>query len=287
MLLSARFSSARAALLLGRRAVPQQSFRRVRCLSAVPEPAPSSGQQALAWLGFLRRTLTVENVRANWRQIAVGTGGAVVAYAVSSAAVHVATTLLELDFKQVFYFGFMSGLASLGAVAVAAVRAQRASTIRADAAFRAALLTLQRNSAVADELGAPLRSGPLRAFRVHEAHFAVEKFGWVEPRVQFIFEVSGARGKGMATGEVVKHKGALQFSLLAVDALDSKRLLLVAGKEERLHVKGNFRGFLLTERAKHTEMDRVLSDVDRLQEQKELQVEGGIKEEDVVKLKMK
>ncbi len=209
-------------------------------------------------------------------------------WGVSSAAVHVATVLLELDMKQVFYIGFLTGVATSAGFVAGGWRAYRAITIAPDAVYRAALHKLQRNAVVRAELGNNLRPGHLKAYVVHPGHFSIDKrFGWVEPRVQMLFQVSGDKqlppsgaghgasgAEGMVTCEAVKHRGQLAFSVIALDTLAAPGkpsvLILVAGKEEKLHVRGTLRGFLQTERAQYVSQDVTERDEDRLNEQEEV-----------------
>ncbi len=74
--------------------------------------------------------------------------------------------------------------------------------------------------------------------------------------------------------EAVKHKGVIKLTLLALDiagaragqaALDP---IVVEGTEERLHVRGQLRGFLQAERGKYIAQDVVVSDEARLEEQR-------------------
>ena len=54
--------------------------------------------------------LTVSNIKAYWPQIAAGAGGLVVIYGMSTVMFWVTGTFLTLDFKDVFYIGFGTGL---------------------------------------------------------------------------------------------------------------------------------------------------------------------------------
>lgn len=225
---------------------------------------------ALSWI---RRNVTLTNLKTYYPQIAAGAGALVVLYGISSAAVHVATVLLELDMKQVFYIGFLTGVGTSATIALVGIRAYRHITIQPDAVYRAALHKLMRNTVVRSELGQTLRSGHLKAYTLHPGHLSMEKkLGWVDPRVQLLFQVVGDKGEGMVTAEAVKHNGTLGFTLLAVDTLPTitkpkSVLVLVAGKEEKLHVRGTLRGFLQTERAQYVAQDRTEHDDDRLDEQ--------------------
>jgi len=240
----------------------------------------------MAWFQYLRKTITISNIRKNWTQITIGTGAVVVLYVISSVSLHIATTLLEIDMKHVFYVGFLTGVGTMGSLAFLLLRTRSSNTINPDAVVYAAIEALQRNSEVRKALGTTLKVGGLRGYTVTNAHFAVSKFGWVDPRVKMLFQVDGSNGKeGFATCEAVKHQGKIQFSLLALDILDSKQLLLVEGKEEKLHVKGILRGFLQTERAQYVAQDKVISDVDMLTEQIELDStsQSGVTEEELLK----
>ena len=247
---------------------------------------PASSSSMIKWLQYFRRTVTVANIRKNWTQITIGTGAVVILYVISSVSLHVATTLLEIDMKHVFYVGFLTGSLTVGSLAFLLLRTRSSNTINPDSVVYAAIGALQRNSEVRNALGATLKIGGLRGYTVQNAHFAVSKFGWVDPRVKMLFQVDGSNGReGFATCEAVKHQGKIQFSLLALDLLDSKQLLLVEGKEEKLHVKGILRGFLQTERAQYVAQDKVISDVDMLSEQVELDStsHSGVTEEELLK----
>ena len=242
--------------------------------AAAGAAAPSYASHALAWARFLGRRVTAANLRLYWPQLAAAAGGVVVLYGIGSVSLHVATTLLQIDMEQVFKVGFFTGVGTVSLLAALALRALRAQSLRPDTVVRAALYALQRNGAVAEELGAgALRAGELAAFNVRDAHFAVSKLGWVEPRVSALFQVVGERGEGMVTCEAVKHKGGLQFMLIALDLPAGARgrearLLLVAGREERLHVRGSLRGFLQAERARFVPQDRgALQEEDLIAEQ--------------------
>ena len=244
---------------------------------AAAAAAPSYASHALAWARFLGRQVTVANLRLYWPQLAAAAGGVVVLYGIGSVSLHVATTLLQIDMEQVFKVGFFTGVGTVSLLAALALRALRANSLRPDTVVRAALYALQRNGAVAGELGAgALRAGELVAYNVRDAHFAVNKLGWVEPRVSALFQVVGERGEGMVTVEAVKHKGSLQFMLIALDVPETRereaRLLLVAGKEERLQVRGSLRGFLQVERARFVPQNRALRDEDLIAEQAALPV---------------
>ena len=79
--------------------------------------------------------------------------------------------------------------------------------------------------------------------------------------------------RSQATVEAVKHRGVLKITLLALDIAPRKSdmapadPIIIEGTEERLHVRGQLRGFLQAERSKYIEQDVVISDEARLAEQ--------------------
>ena len=85
--------------------------------------------------------------------------------------------------------------------------------------------------------------------------------------------------------EAIKHKGVLKVTLLTLDIVPSQggaslEPLLLAGKEDRLHVRGQLRGFLQTERARFVPQDKPLRDeaLFALQEEAEATAEEDKKE---------
>lgn len=213
-----------------------------------------------------------------WPQILAGGGALIVLYGISSASVHIATVLLELDMKQVFYMGFLTGVGTALGLGLIGLRFYRNITIQPDTVYRHALYKLARNSVIRGELGTQIRSGSLKAYVIQPGHITMDKgIRWVEPRIQMLFQVVGDKNEGMATCEAVKHKGALAFSVLALDTLAKPNkpsiLILVAGKEEKLHVRGTLRGFLQTERAQYVVQDRSENDDDLIAEQSTLEVD--------------
>lgn len=98
-------------------------------------------------------------------------------------------------------------------------------------------------------------SGKLRAYKIDGGYFGVKDgvFGWQPPRVQMLFQLVGAHNEGVVTVEAVKRGASLRLELLALDVLSqsSRGLFLLQGGEHRLHVVGQLRGLLQTERAKY------------------------------------
>ena len=177
---------------------------------------------------------------------------------------------------QVFELGFGTGLVSGGLVAATLVAGYRAITISTQTVHKLALAKLARAPQVRAALGSGISSGNLRAYVMYPGHLSIgsKRLGWVEPRAQMLFQVTGERGEGIATLEAVKHRGRVVISLLAVDTLAApgrpSQLVLVQGSEEKLHVRGTLRGFLQSERAQYIPQDRVATDDDFLKEQESL-----------------
>jgi hypothetical protein len=79
-----------------------------------------------------------------------------------------------------------------------------------------------------------------------------------------------------ATVEAIKHRGVLKLTLLALDILPTPGTrapdtILVSGSEDRLHVRGQLRGFLQTERAQYISQDAENSDEAILAVQEEVE----------------
>jgi hypothetical protein len=134
-----------------------------------------------------------------------------------------------------------------------------------------------QDARVQSVLGHNLASGSLKAFSFEPGHFSLTKrLAWVAPRAQVLFQVrvltlflfldvpsctslptpiycnqvSGEKGEGFATAEAVQQPNGLVFNLLALDVIPpassgkQPTLLVVHGREEKLHVRGSLRGFL-------------------------------------------
>ena len=121
----------------------------------------------------------------------LGVGGAVVVYGVSSLALSATGAFLSLTLTDALYWGFASGFLSAGIVGLSAVRGYRYITIRTDPVFNVALGKLRENEEVASKLGANIQPGVLKAYLRTAGHFSPQKFGWVDPRVQMLFNVTG------------------------------------------------------------------------------------------------
>ena len=121
----------------------------------------------------------------------LGVGGAVVVYGVSSLALSATGAFLSLTLTDALYWGFASGFLSAGIVGLSAVRGYRYITIRTDPVFNVALGKLRENEEVASMLGANIQPGLLKAYVRTAGHFSPQKFGWVDPRVQMLFNVTG------------------------------------------------------------------------------------------------
>lgn len=80
--------------------------------------------------------------------------------------------------------------------------------------------------------------------------------------------------------EAIKHKGSIKLTLLSLDILPragtpAGEPILIAGKEDRLHVRGQLRGFLQTERATFVPQDLPLRDEALFELQKEAEAEAA------------
>ena len=291
-----------------------------RFLSSSPHPSPPTGLAGVVYSA--QRALAISlNTWGPYASLAVG--GSVVVYGVSSLALHVTSTFLSLSLTDALYGGFGAGFLSCGMLVAGGLRSYKSITIHPDAVFRLALGKVQRDERVASALGATVAAGPLQAYNLVPGHVSTQKLGWVDPRVQMLFQVEGkdtgregmvrsaasaARGVCVfllwgaflfltaqtpllqATVEAIKHKGVLKVTLLTLDILPAHGAppiepILVAGKEDRLHVRGQLRGFLQTERAAFVPQDKPLRDeaLFALQEEAEATLEEDRKEAEGLK----
>lgn len=191
-------------------------------------------------------------------------GGTVLVYGVSKMVMTLTSSLLSMNFTTVGIIGFGAGFVSAGLCAAAGLSAWQYLHIRPEVVHQLALKKLQQHPELLGLLGGEvLRSGALRAYTLRSGHLGYDtnnKLRWLEPRLQMLFQVQGSDADrvGMVTIEAEKVRGTHQFSLVCVDVLDrtharSPVALLVEGSEERLHVRGQLREFLTTERVPDVE----------------------------------
>jgi len=123
-------------------------------------------------------------------QIALGGGALVVVYGISKIMIYVTSGLMSLDFKDVFYYGYLTGAVSVLVVAAGATYALRLARINPEGAFRRALSRVQADASAQAVLGTNIRGGNLKAYTIQPGHVSLAKrLAWVEPRVQMLFQV--------------------------------------------------------------------------------------------------
>ena len=117
-------------------------------------------------------------------------------------------------------------------------------------------------------LGGTVRPGSLRAYTIRKGFFGLDsnrRLAWLDPRVQMLFQVTGSEDKtAMVSMEALRHRTHLNFTLIAVDVLDTptgSQLVVVAGDEDRLHVRGQLRAFLQSERVQYIEQTKEPDDL--------------------------
>lgn len=86
--------------------------------------------------------------------------------------------------------------------------------------------------------------------------------------------------------EAIKHKGAVKLTLLSLDILPragtpAGEPILIAGREDRMHVRGQLRGFLQAERAAFVPQDQPLRDEALFELQNEAELEAQRERETV------
>ena len=153
-----------------------------------PPPPPHSGVS-----GFLFRVNRSVAIAANTLgpYTAMAVGSCVVVYGVSSLALHLSTSILSLTLTDALYGGFGAGFLSCGILAASAVRFHRSVTLSPDAVFKVALARVAGDARVAAAMGASVKAGPLQAYNLVPGHVSTQQLGWVDPRVQMLFQVVG------------------------------------------------------------------------------------------------
>lgn len=277
-------------MLLLRSCPPRAAFARCARVAAVGSTPPRLHfltQRTFSRTSQLRQNTggfkippwaTLGNVKKYWPQLVAGAGGLVVIYGLSNVVFWVAGTFLKLDFEDVFWFGFGTGIFSAAILAGGGAYLYRRNMISTPYLHRWALAKLSKDARVQSVLGHNLASGSLKAFSFEPGHFSLTKrLAWVAPRAQVLFQVSGEKGEGFATAEAVQQPNGLVFNLLALDVIPpassgkQPTLLVVHGREEKLHVRGSLRGFLQSDRAAYIPQDRSApSDEELVREQAEL-----------------
>jgi hypothetical protein len=222
--------------------------------------------------------LTIAAIRKYSPQIAAVGGAVLVVYGLSRTMVYVTSSILSLDMYDLFYAGFWTGIVGAAVFGAGGLYLWRIGSISPRVALRRALSKVQTSSRAREALGGNIQPGTLKAYTVYNGHLSLaKKLAWVEPRTQLLFHVRGDSGEGMVTAEAVKHKGSLIFNLIALDTMAKagkpSQLLLLKGSEDRLHVQGQLRGFLQTDRASFIQQDKVEDDDARVSEQETLPTE--------------
>jgi len=259
------FALRRSALRAGAaaRCPSPASARRASSSSAGPSPPLS---ERVAALIARARALAPASVAA--------AGGIVVVYGTWRILVSVTESVMSLSFFNVFEYGFVAGAGTVLAVAGAAAYGARLTRISPDAACRAALALVLEAPAAERALGTNIREGPLKAFVAAPAHLTARGgLAWVEPRIQVLFQVVGEFGEAMVTAEAIKHRGALIWTVVALDVLATAarpaQTIVLRGSEDKLHVRGTLRG-LLQQKVAFVPQDREVSEDDLLREQRAL-----------------
>eukprot|EP00475_Leptophrys_vorax_P020506 TRINITY_DN2806_c0_g1_i1.p1 TRINITY_DN2806_c0_g1~~TRINITY_DN2806_c0_g1_i1.p1 ORF type:complete len:236 (+),score=48.72 TRINITY_DN2806_c0_g1_i1:125-832(+) len=217
-------------LRLPRRTLPLLFIR--RSLSSVPAPQPqsSSDKQEAA-------PLVAPIGPSPWRvklqqhsQTALAVGGA---SAILYGGYEIADFFANVTITNAASFGFTTGFVTAFAVSGLAFGISKLFTLNAESAYRVAMKAVKSNREVIGVLGGPLRPGSFKAYSFDNSNivmpsiFSAPKF---KPRqLQILFQVSGSRGHGMVSGEVVKKDGQMQFNTLVVDVLDSGQRIVISG----------------------------------------------------------
>ena len=178
-------------------------------------------------------------------------GGCAVAYGVSKMMMWVTGTFMHISFTHVAYYGFWTGMASAAVCGVLFHNAHKLSYIRPERVYKEALGLVRADPAVKAAMGASLKGGQMRAYKIGGGTFGLRKgggAGWLKPRVQMLFQVVGKRDQAVVAVEAVKGAGGkLEWDLVAVDLITGEAdvgTLLVAGEEATLETRHNLLGLV-------------------------------------------
>ena len=114
-------------------------------------------------------------------------------------------------------------------------------------------------------MGGGLSGGQMRAYKIGGGTFGLRKgggAGWLPPRVQMLFQVSGRNDQAVVAVEAAKAPGGkLVFDLVAVDLLtgSDRPTLLLAGEEGALGTRKDLLGLVSLKKkyVAHAEPGRV------------------------------
>ena len=193
----------------------------------------------------------------NYATVAMGAG----AVATVSYGMHrLISTFMHIDFTTVAWVGFGTGFLSAALSAGGAFTLHRWLEIRPQYVYRDVMNTIRDSALVESTFGSRVSSGELRAYRVDGGHMAVNdsmRPEWKSPRCQMIFQLIGSNGtEALVTVEAVKERGKRNVTLLCIDVMnEDEDVLFLEGREERMHVKEQLRGFV-DFKEKHCKLSR-------------------------------
>ena len=180
----------------------------------------------------------------------MGAGGVVV-YGISAAVHKMVSTFMGLNFTTVAWVGWAGGFVSASIAAGGAYTLKKMMEIRPQLVYYHCMDVIRASALAESTLGSKITTGTenLRAYRVDGGHLSVGdsmRPVWLPPRCQMIFQVHGSNGyDALATVECVKERGSLVVNLLCLDVCNTAEdVLFIEGKEERMHVKDQLRGFV-------------------------------------------
>ena len=193
----------------------------------------------------------------NYATVAMGTGAVMT---ISYGMHRLISTFMHIDFTTVAWIGFGTGFLSAALSAGGALTVHRWLEIRPQFVYRDVMSTIRDSALVESTFGSRVSSGELRAYRVDGGHMTVNdnmRPEWKSPRCQMIFQLIGSNGtEALATVEAVKERGKLDVTLLCIDVMnDAEDVLFLEGREERMHVKEQLRGFV-DFKEKHCKLSR-------------------------------
>jgi hypothetical protein len=205
------------------------------------------------------------SIKKYWPYAGYFTAAVVTVYGVSRLVYFVTSSLLTLDFEDVFEIGFFTGLGLSGAVAATSFYLSRYVLISPSRTLNAV-----RNYIKSKNISSLSTNSPLFAYNVSYGHLSMNTAGlkWVEPRCKLLFKTDDS----FVTAEAVRHDGKIVLTLLVLDSTVSatSEPTIVIGNQLQLEVKGCLRGLLQEKKVNVIPQSKELTDSELVKEQEVL-----------------
>jgi hypothetical protein len=217
-------------------------------------------------------TFSVESIRSNvkkyWPYAGYIAAAVVSIYGVSRIVYFVTSSLLTLDFEDVFEIGFFTGIGLSSAVAASSFYLSRYVVISPTRTLNA-VKNFMKSRNIASSTSSD--SSALSAYSVAYGHLSMNTAGlkWVEPRCKLLFKTDDA----FVTAEAVRHNGKVVLTLLVLDSTStnaSSEPTILVGTQSQLQVKGCLRGLLQEKKVNVIPQNKTVTDSELVKEQESL-----------------